>query len=533
MDLYRDFAYCTVTGAVDATTTTVPVDELGRLPSNADLAAGEFWMTFESTYALNQFEIVRLVSKSAETGAGTLVVERARHGSTGYARSPGVILKHAVTAETLRHLVALASYKRYVDLGNVALTGVAQCFSDPTVLRGVSAGQAGGSTVVAGAIVVRGMEASVNGRAVVTGAVEGSVAMEANTNGQASVTGDLSRQSSTFSDDFNRADGSLAMPPYAPGTTAEVIGNKCGASSGTKYLRLGYTDGDLDFTYEGASSSSGMYLVPGVIGTEALAMVFSPTGFVELRSRVDNSLVASASVGGTGVTSGTVRCTIVGNVYKIYFNGVLKLERDHGAHTRSGYLEMNVDTTITYDNINFTVGYIRMISDDFNRADGAVANGWSATGVALVWEVISNTLRVTSGSGDGQLIRPGRNDGVVRAKAVDSTMVSCGLVFRHKDANNYLMVDLNGTNGNATLYKRVGGTYTAIVSNFTTFTINDIFEAQFFGTTVRVLKNQTQVWTGTVTDFVGDTAAINVGFRKDTAGGTGGQWDDFIATEPL
>lgn len=165
-DIFRDFAYATVTGFVTVADTSVPVDETGRLPSNAQLAAGDFWMTFESSYVLAKFEIVRLVSKSAPSGPGTLVVERAAQGSTAYERSPGVVIKHAVTAEMLRLLVNVAGageYKRFVDLGNFVLTGTSQCFSDPTVLRGVAAGQAGGATVVAGALVVRGLEASVAG----------------------------------------------------------------------------------------------------------------------------------------------------------------------------------------------------------------------------------------------------------------------------------------------------------------------------------------------------------------------------------
>lgn len=103
-DLYRDFAYCMVTAAATAAATSIQVDETGRLPSNAQLAAGDFWMTFESTYSLGRFEIVRLVSKSVETGAGTLTVERGAHGSTAHDRDAGVILKHAVTAEMLRTL---------------------------------------------------------------------------------------------------------------------------------------------------------------------------------------------------------------------------------------------------------------------------------------------------------------------------------------------------------------------------------------------------------------------------------------------
>lgn len=163
-DIYRDFAYCKVTGYLDPATTSVPVDETDRLPSNAELAAGDFWMTFESSYAQDEFEIVKLVSKSVEVGAGTLVVQRAQHGSTAYARSPGVMLKHALTAEMLRRLVAAGGYKRYVDLGNPpTVAGVSSAYAGSAVLRGVAAGQAGGATVVAGVLVARGMEGAAAG----------------------------------------------------------------------------------------------------------------------------------------------------------------------------------------------------------------------------------------------------------------------------------------------------------------------------------------------------------------------------------
>lgn len=103
-DLLKDFVYCTLTAAVDGVTTTIPVNDTSRLPTNAELSTDNFWMTFESTLAAGEFEIVRIVSKSTTSGAGNLTVVRAQQGTTGYSHASGTVLKHALTASVVSAL---------------------------------------------------------------------------------------------------------------------------------------------------------------------------------------------------------------------------------------------------------------------------------------------------------------------------------------------------------------------------------------------------------------------------------------------
>lgn len=96
--LNKDFAYCKLTAAVTSSATSVPVDECSRLPTSAEMAADLFLMTFESTYALGEFEIVQVTAKSASSGPGTLTIVR---GMPAYAHAIDTVLKHAVTAAML------------------------------------------------------------------------------------------------------------------------------------------------------------------------------------------------------------------------------------------------------------------------------------------------------------------------------------------------------------------------------------------------------------------------------------------------
>lgn len=99
--LLVNFAYCTTTASVAGADLTITVDECGRLPSSAQLGANDFYLTFESTYAANNFEIVKVTAKSAASGPGTLTVVRSQEGTSATTQSSGVVLKGAVTAGIL------------------------------------------------------------------------------------------------------------------------------------------------------------------------------------------------------------------------------------------------------------------------------------------------------------------------------------------------------------------------------------------------------------------------------------------------
>lgn len=120
MDLYRDFAYAKVT--VDVPTAAVnaqvvlTVDGTTRVPANVDIASADLWMTLESDLVNGAFEIVKVLS----TTATSITVLRGQDGTQGLAHPAGTYIKASITASMLRRLTA---YKRYLDLGNVALVG--------------------------------------------------------------------------------------------------------------------------------------------------------------------------------------------------------------------------------------------------------------------------------------------------------------------------------------------------------------------------------------------------------------------------
>lgn len=152
----------------------------------------------------------------------------------------------------------------------------------------------------------------------------------------------------TFMDSFNRSNGGVGTG-YASGTTANVVSNKASSTSGAQVLNLPYDGYDFDLSFDLTSASSGLYAIPG--SGAAASFVYDPAGTVQFRSRIDGSLLYSAASGTT--TTASLRYTIVGNVYSIYVNDVLKLQHDFGAHTRTGSLEIDLYTDQTLDNLSY------------------------------------------------------------------------------------------------------------------------------------------------------------------------------------
>lgn len=99
--LLQNFAYCTTTASLAVGATSIAVDECGRLPSAAQLAAGKFYLTFESTYAADNFEIVQVTNKSAASGPGTLTIVRAQDNTAATTQTSGTVMKGAITAGML------------------------------------------------------------------------------------------------------------------------------------------------------------------------------------------------------------------------------------------------------------------------------------------------------------------------------------------------------------------------------------------------------------------------------------------------
>lgn len=158
-DLIRNFAFCKLTADCSSTDTTVSVDECALLPTNAELTAYDFWMTFESTYALDQFEIVRIVSKSATSGPGTVTIQRAQEGTTAVGHLSTTVLKGAITAGIIGRLAAgatptaLGSFQPLIDATPATL--FATDFSVPDGALGSPWVSAQGTWVVSGGNLMR------------------------------------------------------------------------------------------------------------------------------------------------------------------------------------------------------------------------------------------------------------------------------------------------------------------------------------------------------------------------------------------
>lgn len=103
-DLLQNFAYCALTGTINNSVTSLPVDECSRLPSNAQLSANNFWMTIESSYAAAAFEIVKVTAKSATSGPGNLTVVRGQESTAAVGHSTGTYLKATLTAGIMGRL---------------------------------------------------------------------------------------------------------------------------------------------------------------------------------------------------------------------------------------------------------------------------------------------------------------------------------------------------------------------------------------------------------------------------------------------
>lgn len=67
VDILRNNVRCQLTKTVTADATVLDVDDTSALPSNAELAAGDFLMAFDDDLALRRFEIVKVTAKTATT----------------------------------------------------------------------------------------------------------------------------------------------------------------------------------------------------------------------------------------------------------------------------------------------------------------------------------------------------------------------------------------------------------------------------------------------------------------------------------
>lgn len=98
-DLLRDFVFTRTTDIVTVDQQEIPVNDVSLLPTNEELAAGNFFLSFEASLTVpNSHETVRLVSVDGLL----LTVERGHAGTTAKVHDAFTFLRGIVTADMLR-----------------------------------------------------------------------------------------------------------------------------------------------------------------------------------------------------------------------------------------------------------------------------------------------------------------------------------------------------------------------------------------------------------------------------------------------
>lgn len=184
----------------------------------------------------------------------------------------------------------------------------------------------------------------------------------------------------------------------------------------------------------------------------------------------------------------------------------------------------------------------QLVSDDFNRANGALGANWTSISTGgQAMEVSANQCGMPTGAGEGLAYYSGAGwtggaDQYAEAKAVAlqsgrdiaaACRVSGASVAA---ANAYLMVinsdDVATGFGSmkVTLYKQVAGAFTEITTAVTTsVSANDVIRVEAQGTTIRGKINGTTVVSVTDASLSSGNPGLYVG------SGNGSRWDDFAA----
>lgn len=134
--------------------------------------------------------------------------------------------------------------------------------------------------------------------------------------------------------------------------------------------------------------------------------------------------------------------------------------------------------------------------DTFSRADGVLGNAetgqaWSVLGGT--WDISGNRARcVVVNTNVAAVIDVGSPDHSVTVTY--QQLATWGLAVRVTDINNYYHVSTNQF-GEAFFYRQVNGAFTSTQSLSPGFAVGDKITYEVIGTTHRLLKNGTQVFT--------------------------------------
>lgn len=143
-----------------------------------------------------------------------------------------------------------------------------------------------------------------------------------------------------------------------------------------------------------------------------------------------------------------------------------------------------------------------VFSSNFNVADTNLENvsGWSRLdGPVGGAAVRSNMVASLAGSSAYIVTDQGSANHWVSAEVRSFvTNPGCFIACRVTDSNNWVGMITNSNSGGCEVWKRVGGTYTALLPATSPPIVGDTIRLECNGTTWRALKNGTQIGTGAI-----------------------------------
>lgn len=329
-----------------------------------------------------------------------------------------------------------------------------------------------------------------------------------------------------FSDSFTRSDGpaeDTTHPWYAPvssqGGRLDVVSNKLAVSSGIANckgtLLLPSTDVDVQFDFTHSAGT-----VPGSSGDMQVRMfLYDPTLRADTPvdyylfatslaidgwtlSHVHNGSLSTVMTVGSAFTRGstyTIRLRMLASgFFRVYVGGVLKVQEAPYFTPASGQTAIEFladDTTINFDTLTIATsvmsspGVDGVITDNFNRANGALTTTPTGETYTLVQsggthpaQVISNQLALSSGRTSSDTCRVFLDlTSTTQTFRIDAPTLGAyadGVVYltiwlRYTSATDcdFIQWSRSGSNWSGAIYKAAGGTTSLTSSaNFTTAT---------------------------------------------------------------
>lgn len=114
VDLFQDFVFAALNGAVDEIVTTWVVDDVTQFPTQSYLDKTDFWLAAESDLVHPPtFEIVKLTGVDFATN--TLTVSRGEAGTMAVAHDDATLVKGTLTADMLRRTRGVIVVQRVPD----------------------------------------------------------------------------------------------------------------------------------------------------------------------------------------------------------------------------------------------------------------------------------------------------------------------------------------------------------------------------------------------------------------------------------